>query len=75
MSRCKHLNRRNIFGDEIIRTVDRQRCTDCGRVVRNTAADAKGLSEQTFQDTNTLLSLIDELLDEMVESEHDDGTF
>jgi hypothetical protein len=63
---CKHLNRRNIFGDEINITKYRQRCTDCGRVVPGSSVDIKGMSGQKFMDTDALLESIDEILQEMV---------
>lgn len=62
MAKCAHLNRRNIFGDEINHTKFRQRCTDCGRVVPGTNADQKGMQGQVFMDTNALLSEIDAVL-------------
>lgn len=73
-NKCNHLNRRNIYGDEIlqamtIKKVRRQRCTDCGRPL-NENVDPKGLSGERFQDTDTLLNLIDELIEE-IESNND----
>lgn len=67
MTRCLHVNRRNIFGDEINRTTYRQRCTDCGRVVKGSNADPKGLSGQNFMNTDALLNQIDDALAEMVD--------
>jgi hypothetical protein len=65
-SSCKHLNRRNIFGDEILqamsaKTVRRQRCTDCGKPL-NESLDPKGLAGERFMDTDALLATIDEVL-------------
>lgn len=68
MKKCKHLNRRNIFGDEnnAVPRGHRQRCTDCG-IPLNKSLDPKGLSGQRFQDTDALLNLIDEILSEVVD--------
>lgn len=63
---CEHLNRRNIFGDEINHTIYRQRCTDCWAVVPGSSADYKGLSGQDFMDTDVLLAKIDAALAEVV---------
>lgn len=66
LNSCKHINRRNIFGDEINHTKYRQRCTDCGGVVKNSDVDPKGIHGELFADTDALISDIDDVLAEML---------